>query len=211
MQSLGLSDVHDSGSPPAPQVRLWWTRPPGWPTHLVSGALFLWLSWYSLFPIVWAAILPFVLSLLWLGAWGVRLFLRITAPPNAAPPMSLKAGLRWSSVPILVIAALALMSSGLGVRIGFEMCRPEMNRVMQQAMASPDRPPQVRRVGPYRIRQVTCERTPNSYEWRCRIALQDANNGNGGFYYTTRLPHERWFPKETDLGGDWYAWASWPM
>jgi len=125
--------------------------------------------------------------------------------------MSLQAGLRWSSVPVSVIAALALMSSGLGERIGFAICRPEMNRVMQQALASPERPPQVRRIGPYRINQVTCERTPNSYDWRCRIALEDANGGNGGFYYTARLPHERWFLKETDLGGGWYSWAHWPM
>jgi hypothetical protein len=178
---------------------------------LISAALFLWLFWHSLFPIDWGGIPVFFLSLLWLGAWGVRLLLRMTAPPNARPPISLKAGLRWSSVPILVIAALALMSTDRVERIAFEMCRPEMNRVVQQAMASPDRPPQVRWIGPYRISQFTCGRFPNGSEWECLIALQDANGGNGGFYYTTRLHHERRFPKETDLGGGWYSWAYWPM
>lgn len=211
MQSLGLSDPHDAGPPPEPRVRLWWIERPGWPSHLISVALFLWLFWYSLFPINWGGIPAFFLSLLWLAVWVVRLFLRVTAPPNAAPPISLKAVLCWSSAPILVIAAWVLKTSDLGVRIGFELCRPAMNRVMQQAQASPDRPLQVRWVGPYRIQQVSCGQPPNSNESTCRVSLKDANGGNGGFYYAARLPHERAFQKETDLGGGWYAWAHWPM
>jgi hypothetical protein len=203
--------------PETPTTTNWWAQAPSWPTLIVAIALFLSTCWYARLP---AQPLRWVLSALTLWplfflTWTLRLAVSTASQPARLGQILRMHPMRWALAPSLCAAALIVFFSGVCCRIGFELSRTQMDRVMQQALASPDHPPTPQGwVGLYRIERVTCYRSglhgesdPQG-EWGCTFTVAGADEGHGGFNYASA--HREPSIGERDFGGGWFSWYHYP-
>jgi hypothetical protein len=195
-----------------------WAQPPGWPLQIVAVALFVVTCWYARLPtqpLVWT-LASVVLWPLLLLIWIFRFAMSKTSQRTSLMRILLMDRMRWGSAPGLCLIAFVLVASGWCCRIGFELSRKQMDRVMQQALASPSDPPTPKGwVGLYRIERVACFRVGIHGEWDpkgdwgCTLTLPDADEGHGGFNYISGRARKPSIG-ERELGGGWFSWYHYP-
>jgi hypothetical protein len=170
---------------------------PGLPMHLVSAFLLLWTCWGtsgppsldSLFVVVWWVGL--------MGVWLIRGVLRVWMGFRHDSRAGSAQWLHWSIEPLLFASAAALIYSGALLHVRFDISRPAMDRLAQQALAtSDDSPLPGGRAGLYWIEKVRCLRVdPAKPEVFIYLV------GYEGYFMYSLNPQ----PFVTDLGGGWYA------
>lgn len=124
---------------------------------------------------------------------------------------------RWRFPPALFAVVLVLLLSGQGYRVGFALSRGPMDRLLQRALASPQRHLEMNQwVGLYQVESVNCSSdAPGKFDtneaWSCSVVLADSFLGNSGFYYLPKKADYKPEPGETPLGGGWYSWRHFPI
>jgi hypothetical protein len=170
---------------------------PGLPMHLVSAFLLLWTCWETSGPPSLAS-LNVVFSWVGLmGVWLIRGVLRVLMGFRHRSRAGSAQWLHWSIEPLLFVSAAALIYSGALLHVRFDISRPAMDRLAQQAMAtSDDSPLPGGRAGLYEVEKVRCFRVdPAKPEVFIYLVGYDGN-----FMYSP-VPQ----PFVKDLGGGWYA------
>ena len=173
---------------------------PGLPMHLVSAFLLLWTCWETLAPGSVALVYVIFGWVFWMGVWLIRGVLRMAIGLRHRSQVSSAQWLHWSIEPLLCAAAVALIYSGVLLHVAFDISRPDMDRLAQQALATPgDLPLPGGRAGLYEVEKVRCFRVDPS---RPEVIIYLVG-GAGGFGYTPKSYN----PLLKDLGGGWYAWV----
>jgi hypothetical protein len=177
---------------------------PGLPMHLVSAFLLLWTCWGtsgppsldSLYVVVWWVGL--------IGVWLIRGVLRVLMGFRHRSRAGSAQWLHWSIEPLLCASAAALIYSGghpprpsALLHVRFDISRPAMDRLAQQALATSDDSPLTGgRAGLYWVEKVRCLRVdPAKPEVFIYLI------GYEGYFMYSPNPQ----PFVTDLGGGWYA------
>jgi hypothetical protein len=173
---------------------------PGLPMHLVSAFLLLWTCWETWAPGSLASLYIIFGWVSWMGVWLIRGVLRVAMGLRHPSRASSAQWLHWSIEPLLFASAVVLIYSGVLLHVAFDISRPAMDQLAQQALATPgDSPLPGGRAGLYEVEKVRCFRVdPAKPEVIIYLV-----GGEGGFEYSPKS----YDPLLTDLGGGWYSWV----
>ncbi|GAA1340655.1 hypothetical protein GCM10009660_26090 [Catellatospora bangladeshensis] len=142
------------------------------------------------------------------AAWAAVGVLAVAALPR---PRSRRLGRLWpcALVPALLVATWATARSGVVERVVFEAHRPELERLVADVQARPDRRVDRREVGLYSISRATAD--PNGPCTLITLRHGDVLLGSSGFAYcperaptSTRLAEGYSY---TPIDGPWYEFV----
>jgi hypothetical protein len=171
---------------------------PGLPMHLLSAFLLLWTGWETSVPGSLASVYVVVWWVCLMGVWLIRGVLRVLMGFRHRSRAGSARWLHWSIEPLLFASAVALFYSGALLHVRFDISRAAMDRLAQQALATPnDSPLPGGRAGLYEVEKVRCFRVDPAKPEVFIYLVGD----EGSFMYSPN-PQS---PFVKDLGGGWYA------
>jgi hypothetical protein len=176
----------------------------GWPSHLVSAGLLLWLCWYARLPSMpWSV---FALYLLWMVFFILWLAVRIVVWISERSQPRKAHWLPWSVTPVLFVLGFVVSYSGVVCRLAFEMNRPAFDRLAQQELASPNSRLGGGPLGVYEVEEVEYLRIDPAEPEEVIIYIAPFGR-HVGFLYCPKCqsadPSRR-----RNLGGGWYTFIS---
>lgn len=137
----------------------WLLQPPGWPTHVLSGAATLAWLWAAtartcgIVETLLIALAWFIVGCIWIGRLLVRF---VIAAFYRRPGWAYRTGWRsWLPAPLLAASAFLLITYDVPLRTAFWLSRPAMERLARQVLATPKPgPPVPRQIGLYRAESI---------------------------------------------------------
>jgi hypothetical protein len=177
----------------------------GWPSHLISAAMLLWLCWYARLPsFPWVVLALYLLWILFLILWLVALMIARSSDRMHERRMHWS---KWSVTPALVVLGFVVSYSGIVCRVAFELNRPALDRLARQMMASPNSSLDVRSVGVYQIEYISYRAASPGAPEAVLIDVAPFSRHEGFTYCPkcVRSPHDYFL--RLDLGGGWYTFA----